>query len=351
MFFSTPHNGIDKANWFLSCPSEGHSGNPAQAQEYSELLHAIEKNSETLETITDQFAPLMKQFCIFFFWEELPSCSLNREGFVVEETSAAPMMLDNTERCGISANHAQMIRFSTSESSNYKTVIEALGRYCREAPCVIARRQQHVIETLAAARSYEAEELRGTSSEVPSINQPFRYQQGTSERGRSQSLQYQLRPADRETNTQIEITTAKLVNKHFEIPELVSSKFIDREDMTLLVETALFLPKGTVQSKQQRRFVIHGVGGSGKTQFCCKFATDHRERYCINKPPNMGNKLMLFNIQILGCLQHRCNNNRNRPPVPFRYSRDWRIGAYRQSWQTLARSSGRALAPHHQQCR
>ncbi|KAK5110685.1 hypothetical protein LTR85_000746 [Meristemomyces frigidus] len=31
--------------------------------------------------------------------------------------------------------------------------------------------------------------------------------------------------------------------------------------------------------QQQRRFVVHGVGGSGKTQFCCKFAQDHQQRF------------------------------------------------------------------------
>ena len=36
----------------------------------SQLLAALEKGSETLQNITDQFAPLMKQFHIFFFWEQ-----------------------------------------------------------------------------------------------------------------------------------------------------------------------------------------------------------------------------------------------------------------------------------------
>ena len=30
---------------------------------------------------------------------------------------------------------------------------------------------------------------------------------------------------------------------------------------------------------QQKRFVIHGLGGSGKTQLYLKFAEDHREEY------------------------------------------------------------------------
>lgn len=30
---------------------------------------------------------------------------------------------------------------------------------------------------------------------------------------------------------------------------------------------------------RQKRYVVYGVGGSGKTQFCCKYAQDHRERH------------------------------------------------------------------------
>lgn len=32
---------------------------------------------------------------------------------------------------------------------------------------------------------------------------------------------------------------------------------------------------------QQRKFVLYGLGGSGKSQLCLKFAEDHRERYAI----------------------------------------------------------------------
>ncbi len=36
----------------------------------NQLLNALEEGSETLQNITDQFAPLMKQFRVYFFWEQ-----------------------------------------------------------------------------------------------------------------------------------------------------------------------------------------------------------------------------------------------------------------------------------------
>jgi hypothetical protein len=35
-----------------------------------QLLNALQEGSETLQNITDQFAPLMKRFRIYFFWEQ-----------------------------------------------------------------------------------------------------------------------------------------------------------------------------------------------------------------------------------------------------------------------------------------
>ena len=35
-----------------------------------QLLKALREGSETLQNITDQFAPLMKRFQIYFFWEQ-----------------------------------------------------------------------------------------------------------------------------------------------------------------------------------------------------------------------------------------------------------------------------------------
>ncbi|KAK4242331.1 hypothetical protein C8A03DRAFT_40299 [Achaetomium macrosporum] len=68
-------------------------------------------------------------------------------------------------------------------------------------------------------------------------------------------------------------------NHHFDIPQSVSSIFTDRE--SLLQELRqLFIPRpGIIRDEMQRRFIIYGMGGSGKTQFCCKFAQDNRDSF------------------------------------------------------------------------
>ena len=86
------------------------------------------------------------------------------------------------------------------------------------------------------------------------------------------------------------------INEYFNIPQPVDSNYVGREDKTArLAETFFSHVQG--QPEEQKRFVIYGVGGSGKTQFCCKFAQDHQQR-CVqsnssSEPPHSPN-LTLF---------------------------------------------------------
>lgn len=69
LFFGTPHSGAHQSNWFVR-PNGGASHDVAESYEKSQLLSAVEEDSEALQMISDQFAPLMKQFHIFF-WEQV----------------------------------------------------------------------------------------------------------------------------------------------------------------------------------------------------------------------------------------------------------------------------------------
>jgi len=152
----------------------------------SQLLAALEKGSETLQNITDQFAPLMKRFHIFFFWEQhktdlgytkdyvrvpaffflsmlfCPLCGLSfvklTDLQVVDESSAAPM-IDNIERSGIPASHSEMCKFDSSSSPGYQVAVAALRRYSRDAPASIRHRWEQAHAMLRKLRGNEAKEL------------------------------------------------------------------------------------------------------------------------------------------------------------------------------------------------
>jgi len=71
LFLGTPHHGSDKAK--VAGTLQRMLGTVAPRKLWdteSQLLEALGAGSETLQNITDMFAPLMKHFHIFFFWEQ-----------------------------------------------------------------------------------------------------------------------------------------------------------------------------------------------------------------------------------------------------------------------------------------
>ena len=68
------------------------------------------------------------------------------------------------------------------------------------------------------------------------------------------------------------------LNKYFYTPQTVSSIFTGRATELDTLTHCLQAPASTNQGHAQKRFVVYGLPGSGKTQFCCKFASDHKQR-------------------------------------------------------------------------
>jgi hypothetical protein len=132
----------------------------------SSLINALEKESETLQNITDQFAPLMSNFRIFFFWEQEKTDLKYTKDYIVEEASAAPI-LDSTERSGIAADHRGMCKFEKNTDQGFRTVIAALRRYKQEASEVITERMIRTSAALSDRRWHEATELVKGAQESP----------------------------------------------------------------------------------------------------------------------------------------------------------------------------------------
>lgn len=250
LFMGTPHSGIENATWqAIAQEARTRGGVP------SDMLKALTKNSETLQNITDQFAPLVKQFHIYFFWESFQTVMVNWKGYVVCKDSAAPIW-DNTERSGIHATHSEMCRFASRESPDFQTILAALIRYSRDAHKTIATRWSGARRFLATQRSIEASELIGF--DVHNDNKPFLCESPRLHQG----------PAD-----------IRLRNKYFHVPHNVSSIFTGRDAVTRMLESKILEQPAPDRPYQQKRFVLYGLGGSGKTQFCLKFVQDNRDRF------------------------------------------------------------------------
>ena len=245
----TPHGGIEHATWRKLAQEARIAGGAP-----SEMLKALTKNSETLQNITDQFAPLVKQFHIYFFWEILQTETGTGMDYVVSEDSAAPIW-DNTERSGIHATHSDMCRFASCESPDFQTILAALLRYAREAHKTIATRWSSARRFLATQRSIEASELIGFDAH--NDNKPFLCESPRLRQG---------------------LADTRVRNKYFHVPHNVSSIFTGRDAVTRILKSKILEQPAPGIPQQQKRFVLYGLGGSGKTQFCLKFVQDNRDR-------------------------------------------------------------------------
>lgn len=159
VFLGTPHDGGNKAK--LASISRRMIGAlvPSKILDTEgQLLDALQEGSEVLQNITDLFVPLMKDFHIFFFWEQDKTDMGVTQDYVVEESSAAPI-LDSTERAGLPYDHRNMCKFESRSSPGYRLVVAAVIRYSREAPEVVSRRWKHAVDMLNSKRSQEADEL------------------------------------------------------------------------------------------------------------------------------------------------------------------------------------------------
>jgi signal recognition particle GTPase len=54
--------------------------------------------------------------------------------------------------------------------------------------------------------------------------------------------------------------------------------FTGREKLLEELGNALNVSASPEGHNSQKRFVVQGLGGSGKTEFCCKFAQDNRQK-------------------------------------------------------------------------
>ena len=245
LFLGSPHYGIELAA--LQAYAKNNSGNTP-----NDFSLSLKRGSEILQDIHDQFSPLSKRFSIYLFWEQLESDLtpsrgesdlVPSRGYVVSRESAAPPW-DNVERAGIYATHSRMCKFTTADDAGFKLVLSACLRYTRHALKVIPDRWREDKARLVEEREQEAAEL-------------IRHDSGLlAHKGESRAH-----------------------NEYFVASRSASSIFTGRDDIAKLLRQKIITTPYEKGNQQHKIFVIWGLGGSGKTQFCLKFIEDNRDRY------------------------------------------------------------------------
>lgn len=167
LFFGTPHHGSSEARLLGTLQNPASAVPRRQLQTESELVKALQEESETLQNINDYFVNIMKRFRIYFFWEQQPSNLAHTKDYIVTKESAAPPFGD-TERAGIAADHSGMVKFESNTAQGFRLAVTALDRYCEEASNIIRKRLEEANTRLEQDWQSEAlEHLDDTKPTVP----------------------------------------------------------------------------------------------------------------------------------------------------------------------------------------
>ncbi|KAI0400447.1 hypothetical protein F4802DRAFT_585163 [Xylaria palmicola] len=272
LFMATPHQGFKKDAILY--------GNRPRQPEPSNFMLSLLEGSEALQEITDQFAPIMKHFFVYNFWEQLRTTRGRHQFYIVDRVSASPSW-NEVDQCGIGATHSEMVKYSSSKSPGYRLVLGALDKYIRSALTTVARRWEQDFEIIQRERRHEAENL--LSGAVPNARASFG--SSTTESvpfNAVRSISSEASPgSSMESVTYVNEAPEEVASPYVNVHYLVyrrSDYFVGRQKQAGVLRQRL----GNTNKKRGRKpnvFVIYGLSGSGKTQFCLRYAEDNRHRY------------------------------------------------------------------------
>ncbi|KAL2427226.1 hypothetical protein ABEF95_002489 [Exophiala dermatitidis] len=240
LFMGTPHRGMEQS--FLAATKD------STLTVNQRFWSGLSRDSAFLSEITDQFAPLMKRFCIFNSWEEAMTTIGNVKTFVVHEDSAAPAW-GNDERCGVQTTHSGMVKFKSKLDSGYRVVHAALIRYQRDALSLIESRWEDELALLSA-------ELEQRASE-------FRMQ----DRHGKEAAQ---KPS---------VGCGATKHQEYVVPHASTNLFVARHVHSKRAQACIGVVDPGPTWRKPRVLVICGLGGCGKTQFALRYAEDSRLKY------------------------------------------------------------------------
>jgi pimeloyl-ACP methyl ester carboxylesterase len=132
-FLGTPHRGSKSASLWrkLFRATEIFAAQRANTQ----LLQALEKNSETLERITKSFYETLRKhgsLRLVSFCEEKEVRKLGVLSTVIVDPDSAFIGHGNEETGSIPANHSDIVKFTSTKDAGFVRVSNVLRRWVRE---------------------------------------------------------------------------------------------------------------------------------------------------------------------------------------------------------------------------
>lgn len=239
------------------------------------MLTLIE-GSEALQEVTDQFAPIMKDFRIYNFWEKNKTLFGKKLAFLVERGSAAPSW--DVDQCGIRATNSGISKFESRSSPGYRLILATLEKYIKAAPREIEKRWQRDRKLVQEEREHEAQLLLSANNVLTQHTlQPLVAASTPGKNPTQDSVAVSAESIASEMDLSEVAATPPYANVHYFV-RTRSEYFVGRQNQMEELKESF----GTVRTKQGSKpkvFVIYGLAGSGKSQFCLRYLEERRHEF------------------------------------------------------------------------
>ncbi|KAK7954485.1 hypothetical protein PG988_015179 [Apiospora saccharicola] len=218
-----------------------------------------------LQEITNQFAPYVNKFLISTFWETTATRFDKGQAVIIHRDSAAPPGWADVEQCGIYGTHSSIAKYTGIRSPGYRLILAALDRSISVAAESISRRWRQETDTqlqqLKSKISYLQADLQDSTKHL-------------SPPGLGDTVCNEDNSADRVAATE---PLPPSIHVNYLVPRR-SDFFVGRKEAGRGLRKIF----DDEPSKTPKVFVIYGLPGPGKTQFCLKYIEDNYERYAFN---------------------------------------------------------------------
>ena len=271
LFAATPHNGFSGAVLELARQHNWPSGTP---------IHLGLPLSDTT-SLTEDFSIIQDRYQILCLCEKISTRIGESFVIIVESTSAAPINLPGA-RQAVAADHANIISLKSLEEDHSRMIISVLVGWIKTLP----KNKSKTLEV--AKRSIEPEAPSHSPETVGHL-----FKENTTTGGKVHfgnvynyfgDINSQKRPSLDTTTIPISRTQRTLTdspgggsNKLYMVRRCSSTNFIGRKLQVDMISE--FLTRDTVSHGDKPKIVIlYGLGGSGKTQVCLRYAELHRHK-------------------------------------------------------------------------
>ncbi len=271
IFAGTPHRGIKYDA--LKVLYQGPSDPPNQ------LVLDLLQGSSVLQEISSFFRPMLRDFRIINFWERIQTGTGKAFAFVVEELSGAPMLY-TTERFGIMSDHANLLRFSSPNDSGFKLVNSALESCLEDSASRLQQRARVEVKDLASSQGDPQSRSQGHNmwqNEITgrAVHLGDVYVYNTIKSG---NASHWSETASIPSSLDGYGTYSMSGCQMYKVGRRSSPHFTGRRIQAKMLSNGLASPSNAENRDKHKVAVIYGLGGSGKTQFCLRFAEQHQAR-------------------------------------------------------------------------